>query len=252
MDRGSLETALHHAQRAAALLEHAAPVSADVFPLAAGIAIPAILGRICWTLGDADAAAASVETAVARGRAAGHPQPLGFALTFATIVSHFRGEVDRTLAYAEESAALSREHGLVQTLAWARLWRGWALVQRGSAIDGIAEMREALAGYRAIGSEISRPQFLALLAEALGDQGQFDEALALLAEALATVETTGERFIEAEIHRLRGRLLLRQSPGAVPEACRSINRALDVAREQRARAWEARAQAELNLLPHLT
>ena len=107
-------------------------------------------------------------------------------------------------------------------------------------------MREALAGYRAIGSEISRPHFLALLAETLGDEGQPDEGLALLAEAQAAVEASGERFIEPEIHRVRGRLLVQQSPGALPEAERSIHRALEIASQQHARGWEHRAQNELH------
>jgi predicted ATPase len=234
MDRGELTDALAHAT--------AAGSHAILHPASA---IPAVLGRICWALGDADAALAHAETGVTRARATGHPQPLGFALTFAAIVAHLRGEVERTRAYAEESAALSREHGLVQTLAWARLWRGWATAQRGHRAEGIQDMREALAAYRAIGSEISRPQFLALLAEALGDEGHADEALALLAEALGLVEATGERFIEAEIHRLRGHLLLQQSPHAAPEAARSIQRALEIASRQQARGWERLARESL-------
>ena len=106
-------------------------------------------------------------------------------------------------------------------------------------------MRGGLGVYRSIGSEIARPHFLALLAEALGAEGQADEGLALLAEAHAAVEASGDRYIEAEIHRLRGRLLVMQSPGAAPEGIKSIQRALEVARGQSARGWELRAAMEL-------
>jgi predicted ATPase len=75
-----------------------------------------------------------------------------------------------------------------------------------------------------------------------------DEGLHLLADALALVDTTGERLIEAELHRLHGELLLRQ---AVPEAQAAeacFQRALDVARHQQARWWELRAAMSLGRL----
>jgi predicted ATPase len=65
--------------------------------------------------------------------------------------------------------------------------------------------------YRAIGAELVRPNFLALLAEAHGMIGEPEAGLAVLAEALVHVEHTGERYYEAEIHRLKGELLLQQS-----------------------------------------
>jgi predicted ATPase len=106
---------------------------------------------------------------------------------------------------------------------------------------------------------------LALLAESLKAGGQIDEGLAVVAEALAIVEATGERFYEAELHRLRGELLLRQEAGAGgpspaepaaaqphdpdrsglagAEAC--FRRALDVARVQGAKSLELRSALSL-------
>jgi DNA-binding winged helix-turn-helix (wHTH) protein/predicted ATPase len=249
MDLGRLRDALGHCERALAVWTPGPRANDGLFAFDPPVACPAFIARVLWPHGYPDRALASIETAVARARERGDPQGLAFALTFAAIVSHFRGEVDRTLSHAEEAMGISGEHGLVQMLAWARLWRGWALVQKGRADEGIAEMREGLGVYRAIGSEISRPHFLALLAEALGAQGQVDEGLALLAEALAAVEASGERYIEPEIHRLRGRLLVMQAPGAAPEAIRSIQRALEIARTQEARGWELRAAIELCTLP---
>jgi predicted ATPase len=78
--------------------------------------------------------------------------------------------------------------------------------------------------------------------------GQVDEGLHLLAEDLAVVDTTGERYYEAELHRLHGVLLLRQ---AVPDASQAeacFQRALDVARHQQAKSWELRAAMSLSRL----
>jgi predicted ATPase len=90
---------------------------------------------------------------------------------------------------------------------------------------------------------------LALLAESLKAGGQIDEGLAIADEALALVEATGERFYEAELHRLRGELLRRQEPGEgrpspdEVEAC--FRRALDVASRQGAKSLELRAALSL-------
>src|SRR5262249_17358353 len=86
---------------------------------------------------------------------------------------------------------------------------------------------------------------LAHLAEAYGQVGQVDEGMHLLAEALAIVDTTGGRSDEAELHRVHGELLLRQTaPDALAaEAC--FQRALDVARRQQAKSFELRAAMSL-------
>ena len=111
--------------------------------------------------------------------------------------------------------ALATEQGFAQHLAQATIMRGWALAAQGQGAEGMAQMRQGLAAYQATGSELHRPYYLALLAEAYGSRGQTAEGLSLLAEALATVDRTGERGWEAELHRLKGELLLAQA-GARP------------------------------------
>jgi predicted ATPase len=107
--------------------------------------------------------------------------------------------------------------------------------------------------------------YLALQVEALKAGDQIEEGLAVAAEALAMVEATGDRFYEAELHRLRGELLLRQEagegepspaesaaarpqdpdPSGLPEAEVCFRRALDVARRQGAKSLELRAALSL-------
>jgi predicted ATPase len=105
-----------------------------------------------------------------------------------------------------------------------------------------------------------------LLAEALGEAGQLAEGLNVLAEALTLADRTGERFHEAELHRLKGELLLMQATGEKdrlsPEALRTRSaerpaisaaetcflRAIDTARQQDAKSWELRAVMSLHRL----
>ena len=87
-----------------------------------------------------------------------------------------------------------------------------------------------------------------MLAEAHGDTGQPETGLDVVAKALTRVDTTGERFVEAELHRLRGELLLIADCGLriaewTPEAC--FHKALDIARHQEAKSWELRAATSL-------
>ena len=105
-------------------------------------------------------------------------------------------------------AALAREHGLgafvlvTEILGhWARL----AISKRGEDIDPFADSINAK---RANGDEKITALYLVALAEALAANGRVEEALAAIAEALQLTERTGERWSEAELHRLRGQILL--------------------------------------------
>ena len=87
------------------------------------------------------------------------------------------------------------------------------------------------------------PYHIALLAKACEIAGQIEEAVTLLDDALQIVETTGERWLAAELNRHKGQLLLRQGH---PEAAEELYRkALSIAEEQEAKLWELRAAASL-------
>ena len=104
--------------------------------------------------------------------------------------------------------ALATEQGFPFWGAWGTILRGWALAEQGQRAEGMAQMRQGIAAWRATGAELQRPYYLALLAEASGQAGQAAEGLRVLAEALAAVHNTGERQHEAELYRLQGELLL--------------------------------------------
>jgi len=86
--------------------------------------------------------------------------------------------------------------------------------------------------------------FLGLHATALSRAGDTDAALDVVIDALDAVERSGERFYAAELHRQRGELLLAKGDDRAG-ATRSLETALHIAREQRARALERRALLRL-------
>ena len=140
-------------------------------------------------------------------------------------------------------------------VAWVTTLQGWALAEQGQGAEGIAQMRQGLAAYRATGAEQWRPYVLALLAEGYGKAGQREDGLSVVAEALAQVDKTGERFYEAELYRLKGELSLQseitnpQHPAlstqakAEAEAC--FHKAIEIARRQQAKSLELRAVMSL-------
>jgi predicted ATPase len=75
--------------------------------------------------------------------------------------------------------------------------------------------------------------------------GRLDNGLSALAEALAAAEEHGIRNYEAETHRLKGELLLRQDYSNAPEAQRCFQRAIEIAGKQSARSLELRATMSL-------
>jgi predicted ATPase len=120
------------------------------------------------------------------------------------------------------------------------------MLEAGEAMDrAIAEMQRGLAAKRATGAELKVPYYLGLLAHAHRQADRAAEALPLLAEAVARVERTGERWFEAEVHRLRAEALLAASPDRRSAAEALLRQALIVAEQQGAKLWELRAATSL-------
>ena len=109
----------------------------------------------------------------------------------------------------------------------------------------MSALRESLAGLYATGTDVRRTYYLALLAEVLGKADQYEEGFQVLAEALEFAVARGERWWEAELHRLRGELLLARSRDNLAEAEDCVHRAMAIAREQHAKSFELRAATTL-------
>jgi predicted ATPase len=106
-------------------------------------------------------------------------------------------------------------------------------------------MKEGLAADLATGSVMYQPYSLGLLAEGFGEGEHPEEGLSALAEVLEVMEATEVRFYGAELYRLMGALLLNQSVPDALEAERCFHHAIDLSRQQEAKAWELRAATSL-------
>ena len=163
-------------------------------------------------------------------------------------LSQLRRDPESARTQAEAAIAVSREHGLPAVELWCLLPRGWALAEQGDVAKGISDIREGMERRQAYGMGAVWPWFLVLLAEAYGKVGRLEEGLAALREALQWVHRNDERLYEAEAHRIRGELLLKQDAPDSAGAERCFQRALQIARQQQAKSWELRAATSLSRL----
>jgi len=198
-----------------------------------------------WFLGYPDQALARSQEALTLAQQVAHPLSLGAALSVAAMFHQFRREEDAAQESAEAAITLATEQEFLPWIAHGAIMRGWALAQQGQAQEGIAQMTQGLQAYHATGAAIRRPHFLALLAEAHGNMGQPEAGLAALTEALTLVDSSGERFHEAELHRLKGELLLQQSLDNQTEVERCFQQAITIAQNQQAKSFELRAATSL-------
>jgi predicted ATPase len=198
-----------------------------------------------WQLGYPDQALKRDNEALALAQRHSQPFTLGFAGLFAAVLRQYRREEAATQQHAEGVIALSAEHGLSDYLAFATTMRGWAMAKQGHHDEGIAQLEEGFALFHATGAELRRPYFLSLLAEACGQAGRFDDGLSALAEAMVVADKHQEREHEAEIYRLKGELLLRQDDSNIAEAQKCFERAIEIARQRRAKSLELRATVSL-------
>ena len=129
----------------------------------------------------------------------------------------------------------------MQWKALGILDQGRLLVLTGKASDAVQVINSGIAAFRSTGSTTWMPWQLLFLASAHAQLGQFDDARHCIGEAMTMLETSGERWCEAEVNRIAGEIALMSGE---PEAARAeayFERALAVSRKQQARSWELRA-----------
>jgi predicted ATPase len=213
-----------------------------------GVVCRANAARTLWLLGYPEQALARLREAMALAHELSHPFSLAWARCMAAIASQYRRDVPATYEHAEAAVALSTEQGFPLYVAYGTSLRGWALAMQGQGEEGMAQVRQGIAAVRTTQAALFVPYFCTLLAEVADHLGHTADGLQALAEAHTLVERHEERWWEAEIYRLRGVLLLRQPETPQAEAEAWLQRALDVARRQEAKALELRAAMSLSRL----
>jgi class 3 adenylate cyclase/predicted ATPase len=201
--------------------------------------------QVAWYLGYPEEALRLSQQSLSMADQTLHHFSRAWALSFTARLHQFRGERQTTQERAEAAIKLATEQGFPFWIAWGSVLRGWALAEQGEYEKGLAQMRQGLADWQANDSKWDKLYLVSLLAEAYGQAGQVDAGLALLTEALAAIEESGERRWEAEIHRLKGELLLKQGDSNILDAQNCFQQAVKIAINQRAKSLELRARMSI-------
>jgi predicted ATPase/DNA-binding winged helix-turn-helix (wHTH) protein len=215
------------------------------FDLGVGCRIYAAL--TLWLLGYPAQALVRLHEALALAHGLAHPYSLAFARSMAARFYQGLRDVPAVYAHAGAAVALSTEQGFSFWAAWGTILRGWALAMQGQGEEGMEQVRQGAAAMRATGSAFF-VLFCTVLADVCNHLGHTADGLQALTEAYILVDQHEERNWEAEACRLRGILLLRQPGTPQEEAEAWLQRALDVARRQKAKSLELRAAMSLSRL----
>lgn len=210
-----------------------------------GVSCLAYAGWTLWLLGSPDQALERANEALTLAQHLEHPYTLARALYFMIFLHQLRREWQVVSERADTAITVATAQQVALVLAVGPLMRGWALAMQGQGAEGLTQLRQGLDAYRATGAAFQRPHFLGMLAEVHGSLGQPEAGLAALHEALDLVETTGERYYAAELHRLQGELLLQHAAPEVSHAEACFQQALTLARRQEAKSLELRAAMSL-------
>jgi predicted ATPase len=210
------------------------------------IAMRIRLARTLLCLGYIDQARLQRDEALAEARRLS-PSTTAWALyctwpSYWTVEEGMRSAA-RMLRPADEVLSISSEYNFSYFVTIGNIMRGWGLGAAGRTSEGIPLLLKSITTLRATGSNLVLPFYLTALAEIYGMAAQPDEGLTRLIEAEKLMETTKERWAEAELHHVRGKLLVSLNEYTAAE--KSYQRALTVARRQSAKFWELRASLDL-------
>ncbi|UQD96026.1 adenylate/guanylate cyclase domain-containing protein [Bradyrhizobium japonicum] len=208
-----------------------------------GVASGIHLALSLWLLGYPDQALEQIRASLAGAREVRHSFSVGFALDFGTILRHMRREPELAAESARALKELAAQHGFELFTFDSLSMEGLAQLDAGE--NAVEQIRRALAGRLATGNDLAQPFSLIELARRFVQVGRITDALETLQDALSRIGHTGERWWEAEAHRVMGDLFLQRSPDALDEAEDYYQRAIEQSRQQNAKSLQLRATTSL-------
>jgi class 3 adenylate cyclase/tetratricopeptide (TPR) repeat protein len=203
----------------------------------------AFLGLTLSYLGYIDQARARIRDALSEARQLGNPYTLTFVTYLACAIELLTNSPETAKCYALALVALSNEHGFSWFATIGTMFQGWSLTALGRPQQGLTLLTNGLSALRAAGTVLGTTRALILLAGTYSKLRQPLESMNCLAEAEQIIEMAQERYMEAELYCLRGDLTLSSCDPTAAEP--NYQRALTVARQQKAKVFELRAATSL-------
>jgi DNA-binding SARP family transcriptional activator len=197
-----------------------------------------------WCLGHPQSALDCGHEAVRIARDLARPFDQALAAAYLAMLAQFCMDDEAARARAEESLALADDNNAPYYHAVSAILVDYTRAWENPDAEHIAQLRAAIAAFTATGARLRLPYYLSLLARVLGKAGRVGDGLVVIDEALAASCAHSERWWDAELHRIRGELLLAQGAEAYDVEA-ALLQALEIARSQEARSLELRSATAL-------
>jgi class 3 adenylate cyclase/predicted ATPase len=217
-----------------------------------GVAGMIFLALTLWPLGEVAHAYRIADNAIAYAPDTKHLATVAYALTHVCLLELLSRDAARLSAHGESLAAVSRELGLRFWFGYAAFARGYTHCRAGRKDSGSAEMRNGLEMLSEQGITWCVPLLQAVYAETESEMGKIEAAVATIDSAAVLGQQTGQRWIEAELYRVRGEILLKRDPANAGPGEEAFLAAIAIAQQQKAKSFELRATLALAKLYQLT
>jgi predicted ATPase len=195
-----------------------------------------------WHLGEISSCEATMAQATSLAKQLNDTHALAAALLWATKLGHFERNPATVSRLASDLIELCTRQNFAFWLPAGEILRGWARSASRSTAEGVTWIEDEIRNYRATGSMLRMPYFLALKAEALHLADRTHEALEAITEAQAWAERSEERWWCAELHRLRGVFLAALGAEKIQIEA-SFGEAIRISIEQKSVSLAKRAEA---------
>jgi class 3 adenylate cyclase/predicted ATPase len=245
IDTGNIVEGCRHCDQALALYDPEHRPLAMRFGQDTEVSVLSFRPLGLWLLGYPARAVADTSQAMKRAREIGQVATLMFTLAHTPLPLVLSGDYATASHHADEVVALADEKGAPLWKAIGTILQGILMGLTGDPAGAVQRIASGITAFREVGSKLDIPFYLCHLAKAHAELGQLDDAWRCIDEATKAIETTKERWSEAEVHRTAGEmsLILAERDAAKAEAY--FERALSVARAQEAKSWELRAATSL-------
>jgi class 3 adenylate cyclase/predicted ATPase len=244
--RGEPAAALRDAEETLAVYEPAAHGAlSHLYGQNPGVAARVYGGCALAQLGFPDQGLAWIQAALAQAHECENPFDRAFALTFSAIFHIILGQRELTRCRAEEGLAVSAARGFPLWLGVARMLRAWALVEDPGDREPAREIRRGIMQQGATGNQAGGPIGMGLLADAYLKAGDVPRAREAVDAGLALAAHSSSHVWDAELHRLRGEIHLREDPPSKAAAERCFEEACDAARNRGMKTSELRSMVSL-------
>jgi predicted ATPase len=207
-----------------------------------GVACHSYLSLTSWLQGATSQADEEIQRAISHAERIAHPLSMTLALIFGALLARERGRRAEARERASAAEAVSSQSGYPFWQAVATILGGILKAEEGDP-EGLPGIYSGLSGWQETGAQLGRTYFTCLLALALYRSGEPSMATRIVDDALLMVQSTGERFNLAELHRVRALLLA--GAGKAAEAEQTLWTSLEVARAKGAVFYELRTAIEL-------